>query len=49
MSQKSEAETSEIIAELKAIVIEALQIVREKEELLRSDIIRSRSNEQGRA
>jgi hypothetical protein len=35
----SQAETREIIAELKAIIIETLQILDEKEESARNDVI----------
>lgn len=49
MSQASQAETREIIAELKAIIMEALEILSDKEDPLRNDIIRARTNEHGRA
>jgi hypothetical protein len=39
----SQAETREIIAELKAIIIETLQILGEKEESVRDDVIRPKA------
>jgi hypothetical protein len=45
----SQTETREIIAELKAILIEALQILDNKEEHLLNDDIRSKANEKSRA
>jgi hypothetical protein len=44
----SQTETREIIAELKAIIMEALQILGDKEETVRNDVIRARTNEQDR-
>ena len=49
MSQASQAETRKIIAELKALIMEALEILSDKEEPSRNDAIRARANEQGRA
>jgi hypothetical protein len=41
----SQAETREIIAELKAIIIEALQLLGDKEEPVRNDVTRARAND----
>ena len=49
MSQACQTEVREIIAELKAIIMETLEILSDKEEPLRNDVIRERANEQGRA
>ena len=45
----SQTETREILAELKAIIIEALQILGDKEEPIRNDVSRARANEQDKA
>ena len=45
----NKSESREIIVELKAIINEALQILDEKEELVRNDVIRARENGQCRA
>jgi hypothetical protein len=42
-------ETREIVAELKAIIIEALQLLDVEEEPLRNAVTRTRANEQSRA
>ena len=47
--KKSLRRVDEIIAELKAIIMETLEILSDKEEPLRNDVIRERANEQGRA
>jgi hypothetical protein len=49
MNQASQSEYHQIIAELKAILAEALQILRGKEEPLQNDAIRARAKEQGGA
>jgi len=45
MSQSSQTETREIVAELKALLMEALQILGDKEEPLRNGVIKPRANE----
>jgi hypothetical protein len=49
MSQASQTETREIVAELKALIIEVLETFDNKEEPLQNDIIRTRANEQDRS
>lgn len=48
MNNKANRETREILEELKAIIVEALQILNCEEEPLRNDVFRERAKEQVR-
>ena len=49
MSRASKAEVREILAQLKAIIVETLEVLSDREKLSRNDSTRAKANKQDRA